>query len=101
MNEIPRTFCITLRETPVRTRSFSESAAKADVKAELFYGVFGKKLGMAPKYPNVLETPNSEIFMTEGAVGCTLSHLILWKALAILPENEFLVLEDDAFFTDD
>jgi GR25 family glycosyltransferase involved in LPS biosynthesis len=100
MNEVPRTFCITLKETPLRTRSFNDSAKTAGVTAELFYGVFGKKLGMIPKYPNILESSNSEIFMTEGAVGCVFSHLTLWKALSILPENEFMVLEDDALFTE-
>lgn len=83
----------------MRTRSFLESSGKANIKSELFYGVFGKKLGMASKYPNVLETPNNDnIFMTEGAIGCNLSHFILWNVLKHLPENEFFIVEDDALF---
>jgi len=101
MNEVPRTFCITLKETPLRTRSFLESATQTGIKAELFYGVFGNKLGVIPKYPNVLETANSEIFMTEGAIGCNLSHFILWNVLKYLPEDEFFIVEDDAEFGED
>jgi GR25 family glycosyltransferase involved in LPS biosynthesis len=97
---LPRTFYITLKETPLRYRSFIESANLAGISAEPFFGIFGKKYGLSAKYPNILESSNDKMFLTDGAIGCTLSHLTLWKTLSILPENEFFILEDDALFVD-
>ena len=98
MNKIPRTFCITLRETPIRTNEFLEEAAKHNLKVELFYGSFGKKLELRTKHPNKIEFPSEEVFMTDGEIGCTLSHYVLWNVLLYQPEEEFLILEDDALF---
>jgi len=100
MNKLPRTFCVTLKETPLRTKGFKEEAAKAELEFEFFYGVLGRKLGLVPKSSNSLETSNETIFLTEGNIGCTMSHLMLWKMLAILPEDEFFIVEDDAAFVD-
>jgi hypothetical protein len=49
MNKIPRTFCITLKETHTRTREFLEEAKKHELDVELFYGVFGEKTGLRLK----------------------------------------------------
>lgn len=100
MNNFPRTFFITLQETPLRTSIFLESASKAQVAAVPFYGIFGSRLSLKSKLVNSLECPGREIFMTEGAIGCYLSHLMLWKMLLHFPEDEFLILEDDAIFVE-
>lgn len=100
MNKFPRTFCITLKETPLRTKYFLESAKKAGIDVEFFHGVFGSRLKLTPRQPNELECPGQNIFMTDGAVGCYLSHFILWNILLYLPDEEFLILEDDAVFID-
>lgn len=92
---IPRTFCITLKETPQRTKGFLESAKSANINAELFYGVLGVRLGLSAKNPNTLECPKGDVYVTEGSIGCTLSHYMLWKTLQHQPESEFLILEDD------
>lgn len=100
MSKIPRTFCVTLKETPLRTKGFKETAEKAGIEFEFVYGMFGHKLGLVTKSPNSLETSNENIFMTNGQIGCALSHLMLWKMLLILPEDEFFIVEDDAEFVD-
>lgn len=100
MSNFPRTFCVTLKETPLRTKAFLQGAEKAGVNAEVFYGIYGSRIRLTPRLPNDLECPGQNIFLTDGAVGCYLSHLILWNVLQHFPENEFLVVEDDAIFAD-
>ena len=96
MNKTPRTFCVTLKETPIRTRMFMEMADQIGLKVEPFYGILGNRLGLVSKLSNKLETENDTVKITEGGIGCNLSHMCLWKALQQLPEDEFLVFEDDA-----
>ena len=93
---MPRTFCITLRETPLRTKGFLESANKAGLEVEMFNGVLGNRTGLVPKFPNELECNGKNILMTEGGMGCSFSHLLLWNILKYMPGEEFLILEDDA-----
>lgn len=93
---MPRTFCVTLKETPLRTRKFIESANEIGLNVEIFYGVLGTRLGLVPKFTNELECPGKNIFLSECAIGCNMSHFILWNALKFMPENEFLIFEDDA-----
>jgi GR25 family glycosyltransferase involved in LPS biosynthesis len=100
MFKFPRSFCVTLKETPMRTKSFLQEAKKAEIPVELFYGLFGQRVRLTPRLPNDLECPGQNVFLTDGAVGCYLSHLILWNVLQHLPEEEFLILEDDAVFVD-
>lgn len=98
---IPRTFCITLKETPLRTKGFFESATAAGLEVTPFYGIFGSRMGLTPKFFNEIECPNRNIKMNERAVGCNLSHFMLWNTLKYMPEDEFLVFEDDALIPSD
>lgn len=100
MSKYPRTFCVTLKETPVRARGFLESSLPEGMRVEYFYGVFGQRMGLTPHQPNEIECPGMNIFMTDGAVGCYLSHFVLWNVLSYLPEDEFFVVEDDAVFVE-
>lgn len=100
MNKIPRIFCVTLKETPIRSKTFSEMAVKMGIDYTFFYGVFGSRMKLTPRLPNDLECPGQNIFMTDGAVGCYLSHYILWHVLQYQPDDEFLIVEDDAIFVD-
>ena len=75
MNKIPRTFCVTLKETPIRTRMFMEMADQIGLKVEPFYGILGNRLGLVSKLSNKLETENDTVKITEGGIGCNLSHM--------------------------
>jgi hypothetical protein len=77
------------------------AASEVGLEPTPFYGVFGQRMKLVPKLPNEIECPGKNIFMTEGAVGCYLSHYTLWNVLSYLPEDEFLIFEDDAVFVDD
>lgn len=100
MNKLPRTFCITLKETPLRTKLFLEEAIKTGIQPIIFNGIFGPQMKLTPRLTNELECPGQNIYMTDGAVGCYLSHYMLWNVLLYQPDDEFLILEDDAIFAD-
>lgn len=95
MNKVPRTFCVTLRETPKRKEEAQKHFEKVGLKVEFFDGIHGEKFGLKTTIPNYDKLPGREYFITQGAVGCLLSHLMLWNVLQHLPEEEFLILEDD------
>ena len=101
MNKVPRTFCITLKETPLRTKGFIDSAKSAGLEFTPFYGVLGNRLGLLPKLPNEIEAPGLNIMLPERAIGCNMSHFILWNHLKYLPDEEFLIFEDDAIIEPD
>lgn len=96
MNEIPRTFCITLKETPLRRKGFLESTSTLGFPIMMFEGVLGSRLGLVPKFSNEFECPSQKIMLNENAIGCNMSHFMLWQVLKYMPEDEFFVLEDDA-----
>lgn len=100
MNQVPRTFCITLRETPKRKEEAQQYFKQLGLNVEFFEGLHGKSFGLKTTIPNYSVIPGREYFIPQGAVGCILSHLTLWNVLLHLPEEEFFVLEDDALLGD-
>jgi GR25 family glycosyltransferase involved in LPS biosynthesis len=100
MNKIPRTFCITLKETPKRKLQAEKYFKEIGLEVEFFDGIHGATIGLNSIQPNEIEFPGSDVYITQGAIGCYLSHLCLWKHLLCLPDEEFLVLEDDVCFVD-
>jgi len=101
MNKLPRTFCVTLKETPLRKKAFQESAKKAGIEATMFDGILGTRMGLIAKFPNTIECPGGNVMLNERALGCNMSHFILWHVLKYLPDEEFLIFEDDALIEPD
>ena len=95
MTTVPRTFCVTLRETPKRREEASKYFEQVGLKAEFFDGIHGESFGLKSTIPNYNILDGREYFITPGAVGCLLSHLTLWNILQHQPEDEFLIVEDD------
>lgn len=101
MNKVPRTFCITLRETPRRKEEAIKYFNGAGLTAEFFDGIHGPSFGLRTTIPNYDILPGREYFIPSGAVGCILSHLMLWNVLIHQPEDEFLIVEDDIQLCED
>jgi GR25 family glycosyltransferase involved in LPS biosynthesis len=98
-----KTFVLTLKETPERTRYIVDELNKQDIPHQLYFGFHGKQFGLATTVPwDGQRQWNKEMdvfnpyFMTPGQLGCAMSHLCLWKTLQYLPDEQFLILEDDA-----
>lgn len=98
---IPKTFYITLRETPIREQHIEDQLKIHSINAEKFYGINGFKLGLIPKIPDTISNPSAEKYATLGAVGNYLSHINLWNVCLRLPDEEFFILEDDCVFSKD
>lgn len=101
MTIVPRTFCITLRETPKRKEEANKYFNQVGLNVEFFEGIHGESFGLKSTIPNYDKLPGREYFITPGAVGCLLSHLTLWNILIHQPEEEFLIVEDDIQLCDD
>jgi len=98
---LPRIFCLTLKDTPVR-RQYAENHFKQHgLDVTFFEGINAKKFGLTTIIPYMDDQPNWKpgdgppYYITQGHVGCILSHHMLWKTLSYLPDEEFLILEDD------
>lgn len=97
-----RYFCITLKGNTARQEACRKRFEEAGIDVEFFEGVDGKKLGLEPTIPYMVDQPNWKpgdgpmYFITQGHVGCILSHMFLWNTLKhIAGEDEFTIFEDD------
>lgn len=91
------TVCVTLGgEREARAREHFESVGLTGVL--FFHGINGPKLGIIPTH-EVPETPEK----MPKTLGVWLSHRLLWSALLLLdgPDDEYLIVEDDAKFPAD
>lgn len=88
---------------PVRTPEITRKRfAEQGVEAQLFYGVHAAQLGVETTLPYEVDGgPGCGFRIGPLATGCWLSHRMLWSALLLLPDERFLVLEEDAQFPPD
>lgn len=94
--DIPKTFCITLKDTPKRTQYAKNHFIENKLDFEFFYGIDGYKFGLKTKIPYNDDNPTGpDYFITSGHIGCILSHYMLWQTLMYLPYEEIVILEDD------
>jgi hypothetical protein len=91
---LPKVFCITLRQTPDRTRLAKKHFEEMGIPVEFFFGIHAKTFGLKPELPS---TKIKDYFISQGYLGTLLSHYTLWNTLTHLPYEEVLVLEDDAY----
>jgi GR25 family glycosyltransferase involved in LPS biosynthesis len=97
-----KTICIALTDLsygdkgPRTTRGF-EAREAVGVRADVFWGIHAMQLGLKSDRLYMLDGPPGS-YLAPKIVGCWLSHRALWAACLLLPENEFLLLEDDASF---
>ena len=61
-----------------------------------FVGISGKRSGLKASIPYEIDNPGSGYLIPDKHVGCTLSHLMLWKALWFNGDEDFwMIVEDD------
>lgn len=101
MSNLPKIFCLTLKDTPKR-REYAENQFKLhNLDVEFFEGINGEKFGLKTTIPYKDDDPTGpDYFITSGHIGCILSHYMLWKTLMYLPYEEIIVLEDDVILAD-
>lgn len=95
MNNI---FVINLDKDTTRLANFDANMQKYGVKYTRIPGIYGKNV----VNDKTKVTWSCRILCSYGIIGCYLSHSQLWTRLANDPDaDHYVVLEDDALFTDD
>lgn len=98
---IIRTFCLTLPESPDRAVKAAAHFKSVGLHAfQFFHGLHAEKAGLATVHPYEVDHPGSGFRMGYKPTGIWLAHVMLWSALTLVHEDHFLILEDDAKFTD-
>ena len=113
----PKTFCLVLEEFPERTSRAMGHLMSAGIQATPFRGIYGPKFHLATSMPNervaaakrahyaqVVGLPTKPddgkpYYVTPGHLGCSLSHYMLWQTCQHLPDDYFLIFEDDVVLT--
>jgi GR25 family glycosyltransferase involved in LPS biosynthesis len=101
-----KTVCVTLtdrkygKQSPHANHSQTHfSSIGLDVQN--FYGIHAERIGVNSVVTSLVigaSDPNRTQSIGMMSTGCWLSHRALWAALLLLPDDEFLVIEDDARF---
>lgn len=98
MNNLPKIFCLTLKDTQKRREHAEKHFKQFGLDVEFFDGINGDKFGLKTTIPYKDDNPDGpDYFIKQGRIGCLLSHYMLWQTLWHLPYEEILILEDDAF----
>lgn len=69
-----------------------------DVPVEFINGIHGEAFGILSYKPYRYDHPNLGSLNPIAHVGLCLSHYMLWQACLLLPDERFMILEDDAEF---
>lgn len=93
-----RTYIINLEEAQERRASMLSQIEKSGLQYEFIPAVDGRVLPV--NLLSLLKKGHSYA-VTPGEVGCSLSHLTIYKALAASEDDYALVLEDDILLPDD
>jgi FkbM family methyltransferase len=99
--KFPKTFCLSLKDYPERKIYAEKHLEDNGINAKMFEGINAKKFGLSTKIPYTDDHANwdkdcgTPHFISQGHVGCILSHYMLWRIMEYLPYGEYLILEDD------
>jgi GR25 family glycosyltransferase involved in LPS biosynthesis len=113
--KLPHAYCITLDETPDRTKRLTDHLDAMSVSFTLFDGINAEAHGLTTVNPYEVDGPGSGYIMPQKHTGLCLSHWLLWKELDRKEfkvedsvsdcyasfRDKFLILEDDAEFAPD
>jgi GR25 family glycosyltransferase involved in LPS biosynthesis len=95
MNNLPPIYVINLKKSTDRLENVKKVMNKYNLKFNRFDAVYGKDLSQEEvnKNANIL---CRTLLCNNGMIGCTMSHIKLWKQLLEDKNNDtYLILEDD------
>lgn len=78
-----------------------EHLKKRGINASFIQGIHGETFGVLPSRPYNVDRPGTGQLTPISQVGLTLSHYMAWQVCHHLPDEEFMILEDDAKFPED
>lgn len=95
-----RTFCIYCSELADRHRRAMEHMAKHCPEAQFINGIHAETFGIMAWRSYKLDSPTMGTLIPMAHTGLCLSHYMVWTICSVLPDEQFLVLEDDAEFSE-
>lgn len=98
---IPKSFVITLPETPERTDAAKRHFAEVGMDAVVFNGIHAAGFGLQTQFPYEVDAPGSGFNIGQKYVGVWLSHYMLWSALNLMDGSHFHIMEVDAKLASD
>jgi len=91
-------YVINLNESKDRLKLITSQLNKQNLQFTRFPAINGKNLDLPKlKKQNILQNDN----MKKGTIGCSLSHITLWKKLAKQKNQYNIILEDDVIIQSD
>lgn len=91
-----RAICICLPEYPERIERARAHFAARNIEVEFFWGIDGPTAGLATSHTYEIDRPGSGDRVGATVTGNWLSHYMLWSCLTRLPDEHFLIFEDNA-----
>lgn len=97
-----QTFCITLPETPGRWEAARKHFTDMSVEGvQWMQGIHAEGFGLLCSKPYTVDNQYQGYLIPLSQVGLFLSHYMAWSICSFLPDEKFLILEDDAEFPAD
>lgn len=92
---------ITLKSTPERERYVKTHLKSHGINFNIFYGLDAVKTGVSADILNNQKFTILDTWVTKGAVGCYISHYMLWQNIMDDINDKILIVEDDVELVDD
>ena len=99
--DIPKSYTITLLETPGRTNRCNSHFESVGMDSKFFGGVNAEVAGLKTVHPYEVDAPGSGFNIGQKYTGVWMSHFMLWSAFSLMGESHFHVMEVDAKLPDD
>lgn len=97
-----RTFVLTIRRNADKAKETMRLLGEAGIQAEPFHGLDAQVTGVnGTQWTYEVDYPGSNHHISEKKINMMLSYLMLWKTMSYLPDDAFLILEDDVRFDAD
>lgn len=97
-----KTLCLTLPETPDRQeRARQHFADRGVTDVHFIMGIHAEKAGLKATHPYEVDAPGSGYLMGPKPTGIFLGHYIAWSICAALPDEHFMIFEDDVILPED
>jgi len=96
-----KTFAIHCQELPDRKVAAEKHFKERGLTVDWINGIHGETFGLLPSRPYNVDYPGKGQLAAISQVGLVLSHYMVWTVCAQLPYEQFMILEDDAFFPTD
>ena len=104
--KFPTTFCVSLKAAADRREKVSKHLRDHGIEFHLFDAIHASKMGLKTKLaylddkPNWLPEDGPPYKISQPVLGCSLSHYMIWRIAEYLPDDYFLIVEDDVQLCD-